>query len=73
MYTIIVILSTLNFQTQFRYQYDSFNISEIVEGGSMGHGTTVPGEFDIDLVIYSRGKLQLEPYMIVSVPGTAPI
>ena len=23
----------------------------------MGHGTTVPGEFDIDLVIYSRGKL----------------
>jgi hypothetical protein len=21
----------------------------------MGHGTTVPGEFDIDLVIYSRG------------------
>ena len=25
----------------------------------MGHGTTVPNEFDIDLVIYSRGKLQL--------------
>ena len=23
----------------------------------MGHGTTVPNEFDIDLVIYSRGKL----------------
>ena len=22
----------------------------------MGHGTTVPDEYDIDLVIYSRGK-----------------
>ena len=73
-YTVIVILSTLNFQTQFRYQYNSFNISEIVEGGSMGHGTTVPNEFDIDLVIYSRGKIQLSPYAIEAiVPGIAPI
>jgi hypothetical protein len=74
-YCIIVILSTF-VQTQFRYQYDSFNISEIVEGGSMGHGTTVPNEFDIDLVIYSRGKLQLRPYIykrVSIVSGTAPI
>ena len=42
----------------FKYERDSFNISEIVEGGSMGHGTTVPNEFDIDLVIYSRGMNQ---------------
>lgn len=45
-------------QTQFQKEEDSFNVSEIVEGGSIGHGTTVPGEFDIDLIIYSRGKLK---------------
>lgn len=49
-------------QTRFRRKYEDgsncFNISEIVEGGSMGHGTTVPGEYDIDLVIYSRGNLR---------------
>lgn len=32
----------------------SFNVSEIVKGGSLGHGTAVPGHYDIDLVIYSR-------------------
>ncbi len=31
-------------------------VSEIVKAGSMGHGTIVPGSFDIDLVLYSQGK-----------------
>ena len=31
--------------------------SEIVVGGSLGHGTIVPGNFDVDLVILSRGTL----------------
>ena len=31
-------------------------VSEIVKAGSMGHGTIVPGSFDIDLVLYSHGK-----------------
>lgn len=26
------------------------------KGGSLGHGTAVPGKFDIDLVLYSRSK-----------------
>ena len=30
--------------------------NEVVKGGSMGHGTTVPGHFDVDLVLYSRSK-----------------
>ena len=31
-------------------------ISEVFKGGSMGKGTTVPGEFDVDLIIFSRCK-----------------
>ena len=38
--------------------FRGFNVSEIVEGGSLGHGTGIRGKFDIDLVIYSRGRLQ---------------
>ena len=30
--------------------------NEVVRGGSLGHGITVPGHFDIDLVLYSRSK-----------------
>nr|AGZ60267.1 2',5'-oligoadenylate synthetase [Tedania ignis] len=29
-------------------------VDEVIKGGSMGHGTTVPGDYDIDIVIYSR-------------------
>ena len=36
--------------------FNGFNISEIIRGGSLGHGTTVFSSFDIDLVIYSRGN-----------------
>ena len=36
--------------------FNHFNISEIVKGGSLGHGTPVFSDFDVDLVIYSRGK-----------------
>lgn len=31
--------------------------NEVVKGGSLGHGTTVPGNFDADLVLYSDSKL----------------
>ena len=43
----------------FQENFEGFNISEIIKAGSMGHGTAVPGHFDIDLVIYSRGKTNL--------------
>ena len=36
--------------------FKDFNISEIIKAGSLGHGTAVPGKYDIDLVIYSRSK-----------------
>lgn len=29
----------------------------MVKAGSLGHGTTVPGDFDLDLVVYSQGEL----------------
>ena len=39
-------------QTNFR----GFNISEVIKAGSLGDGTAVPGHYDLDLVIYSRGN-----------------
>jgi hypothetical protein len=41
----------------FQQNFTGFNVSEIIKAGSMGHGTAVPGHFDIDLVLYSRGKI----------------
>ena len=41
-------------QTNFR----GFNISEVIKAGSLGDGTAVPGHYDLDLVIYSRGNNQ---------------
>ena len=38
-------------QTHFK----GFNISEIIKAGSLGDGTAVIGNYDIDLVVYSRG------------------
>ena len=31
-------------------------MNDVVEGGSLGCGTVVPGCYDIDLVVYSRSK-----------------
>ncbi|XP_064392079.1 uncharacterized protein LOC135339747 isoform X1 [Halichondria panicea] len=36
------------------YTHPNIRVSEIVKAGSMGHGTIVPGSFDIDLVLYSH-------------------
>ena len=30
-------------------------VTEVVKGGSLGQGTAVPGNFDLDLVLYSQG------------------
>ena len=38
--------------------FEGFNVSEIIKGGSLGHGTVVPQKYDIDLVVYSRGKFK---------------
>ena len=37
------------------YFTDTIFRSEICNGGSLGHGTVVPGHYDIDLVLYSTG------------------
>ena len=37
-------------------KFTKFNISDIIKGGSLGHGTAVLGHYDIDLVVYSRGE-----------------
>ena len=39
--------------------FSKFNVSEIWKAGSLGHGTVVPGHYDIDLVLYSRGNALL--------------
>ena len=50
----IMPIQVIFLQTNFR----GFNISEVIEAGSLGDGTAVPGHYDIDLVIYSRGNNQ---------------
>ena len=42
-----------------------FNISEIIKAGSLGQGTAVPGHYDIDLVIYSRGIYNYDVHNII--------
>ena len=32
----------------------------------MGHGTAVPGHFDIDLVVYSRGEMNFHAFYVSS-------
>ena len=42
----------------------------MIKGGSMGQGTTVPGKFDVDLVIYSESEnkyLSLIEYTVVRI------
>ena len=30
-------------------------VNEVLQGGALGLGTTLPGRFDVDLIIYSEG------------------
>ena len=49
-------LMTINTYLQQHFKHHTgFDATEIIKAGSLGHGTVVPGEFDIDLVLYSRG------------------
>ena len=44
-------------------------VSEVIKAGSLGHGTAVNGEYDLDLVIYSDSKIRmciLQYYFIVN-------
>lgn len=31
-------------------------VSEVIKAGSLGHGTAVPGHYDLDIVVYSESK-----------------
>ena len=53
LYKVLFICRCLTVYTQTKFK--KFNVSEIIKGGSLGHGTAVPGHYDINLVIYSRG------------------
>ena len=35
---------------------NKISVKEILKGGSLGQGTAVPGEFDLDLILYSQGE-----------------
>lgn len=43
----------------FLQRNQPIKIDNIIRAGSLGHGTAVPGDFDLDLVIYSRGEQEL--------------
>ena len=40
----------------YTFTNGKIKVNEVVKGGSLGHGTAVNGDFDIDLVIYSECK-----------------
>ena len=40
----------------FQQNFSAFKIHNIIKAGSLGHGTAVFGNFDVDLVIYSDSK-----------------
>lgn len=42
----------LNVKAEFEHAV-GIDVSEVFKGGSMGQGTTVPYNYDIDLVLYS--------------------
>ena len=56
----------LSFQRAFA-QRVGIEATEVFKGGSLGHGTHVPGHYDIDLVLYSRSKQVCEMTTATSV------
>ena len=40
-------------------------LSEIIKAGSMGHGTAVPGHYDLDIVVYSESTYMQRFYGIL--------
>ena len=54
----LVLIMHAFMQTYFKSDCH-LNVSEVVKGGSLGHGTAIPGDFDLDLVLYSRGNIDI--------------
>ena len=46
----------LHARTCTQQNFSAFKIHNIIKAGSLGHGTAVFGNFDVDLVIYSDSK-----------------
>ena len=50
-------MSLVNWHWQESFRKDVGIVAdEMFVGGSVGQGTTVPGNYDLDLVIYSKSK-----------------
>ena len=47
--------------------FSGFKIHNIFKAGSLGHGTAVFGDFDVDLVIYSDSKCLYKCFIVFSV------
>ena len=45
--------------------FSGFKIHNIFKAGSLGHGTAVFGDFDVDLVIYSDSKCVYKCFIVV--------
>ena len=52
-------------RTLHRFQ-QGIAINEVIKAGSLGHGTAVPGHYDIDIVIYSSSKLKFSHFTILA-------
>ena len=54
---LLVIGQNNNERQRYGGTVSQIAISEVFTGGSMGKGTTVPEDFDVDLIIFSRCEL----------------
>ena len=55
----MIMIQNNNERRRFGGLIASLDISEVFKGGSMGKGTMIQGDFDVDLVIYTTSKSQL--------------
>ena len=57
---MIYIVYNMFVQGEFKDEV-GLTVSEVFKGGSLGQGTQVKHKYDIDLIIYSRGKYNSLP------------
>ena len=57
-YVALLLVSTDGFLLQQKLQAKGgIKVNEVLQGGALGLGITLPGRFDMDLIIYSEGNV----------------
>ena len=57
-YVALLLISIDGFLLQQKLKAKcGINVNEVLQGGALGLGITLPGRFDVDLIIYSEGNV----------------